>query len=112
MYLTIHIISIEIIKLNIRLINHIIDCDEQVLRLGESKFLFWQAVGHNPDSLLILDTMNNTLVVGDYLSNVEFPYIYTSVKEYKLTLDKIENIISNYNDSRVPYLRSWRFHFR
>ena len=90
-------------KIEYPLINHIIDCDEHVFRLGESKFLFWQAVGHNPDSLLILDTMNNTLVVGDYLSNVEFPYIYTSVKEYKLTLDKIENIISNYN---VEYLIS------
>jgi glyoxylase-like metal-dependent hydrolase (beta-lactamase superfamily II) len=90
-------------KIEYPVINHIVDNDAQTMELGGSKFLFWQAVGHNPDGILILDIINNILVVGDYMSNVEFPYIYTSVKEYKLTLDKIESIISNYD---VKYLIS------
>jgi len=84
-------------------IKHVISEDGQTLMLGNQKFIFWLAVGHNPDGLLLLDPTHNVLVVGDYMSNVEFPYIYASIKEYKSTLMKIENIVSKFN---VKYLIS------
>lgn len=78
-------------------IQNIIDGDRQALTFGNDVYMFWQAVGHNPDGLLLLDIQHKVLIVGDYMSNVEFPYIYTSIKEYKNTLSKIDSIISEYD---------------
>jgi hydroxyacylglutathione hydrolase len=67
--------------------------DAQKLQIGFDEYEFYQAKGHNKDGLLIFNTTKNILIAGDYLSNIEFPYIYDSVKSYKQTLSKFEQII-------------------
>ncbi|NJB84602.1 glyoxylase-like metal-dependent hydrolase (beta-lactamase superfamily II) [Lewinella marina] len=66
-------------------------------RLGSETYLFWQSPGHNADGLLVLHPQRGILIVGDYLSNVEFPYLYHSVADYRATLDKIEAILQEYD---------------
>ena len=59
----------------------------------EEKLVFYQAQGHNPDGLLTFIPGRGILIVGDYLSNIEFPYVYHGVKEYRETLSKLEELI-------------------
>ena len=67
--------------------------DGTELQLGEDTYVFYQAPGHNADGLLTFNRSRGILVVGDYLSNIEFPYIYHSVRDYRVTLDKLERLI-------------------
>jgi len=73
------------------------------LTIGSDEYSFYQARGHNADGLLIHNTTKGILLAGDYLSNVEFPYIYDSVDKYLATLSKFERII---NEKQVSLLIS------
>ncbi|WP_116125818.1 MBL fold metallo-hydrolase [Lewinella sp. IMCC34183] len=64
-------------------------------RLGSDDYVFYPAPGHNPDGVITLNRTRGILAVGDYLSNVEFPYVYHSVAEYRATLDRLETIIES-----------------
>lgn len=61
--------------------------------IGADRYVFYQAPGHNYDGLLTFNRSKGILIVGDYLSNVEFPYVYHSFADYRATLDKLEEII-------------------
>ncbi len=61
---------------------------------GNEKYKFYQAVGHNADGLICLNQTRGILIVGDYLSNIEFPYIYESIAAYENTIDVLEEIIN------------------
>ncbi len=65
------------------------------MKLGIETYEFYQAVGHNSDGLISYNSDRGVLIVGDYLSNIEFPYIYESVAKYKETLEQLERIIEN-----------------
>lgn len=77
--------------------------DGHMLEMEHGAILCYQAVGHNPDGLICYVKECGILVLGDYLCNVEFPYIYTSIKSYKDCLSKIEMII---NSHKVNYMIS------
>lgn len=79
----------------------IIKTNGERLQLGKTDLQFFEATGHNSDGLLLWIAELGILVVGDYLCNVEFPYIYHSGKAYLETLDRIEGIIDTEN---VKYL--------
>jgi hydroxyacylglutathione hydrolase len=68
--------------------------DNESLKIGSDEYLFYQAKGHNQDGMLIFNPTKKILIAGDYLSNIEFPYIYDSVERYKQTLSKFEKIIT------------------
>ncbi len=74
-------------------ITHPVGDDGFAMRMGTEDYLFYQAAGHNPDGLLTLNRSRGILIVGDYLSNIEFPYVYHSVAAYRATLAKLEGII-------------------
>ncbi|MBL7815478.1 MAG: MBL fold metallo-hydrolase [Saprospiraceae bacterium] len=76
-------------------VSYIVENDEQVLTIGQTKLTFWTASGHNPDGIFTL--VNQTLILGDYLCDVEFPYIYYSSWAYQESLNKIEHISQNYD---------------
>lgn len=76
-------------------INIPIAADNFRLELGSDLYSFQQAVGHNKDGIITFNEAKGILIVGDYLSNIEFPYIYHSVAKYKETLDKLADIIAN-----------------
>lgn len=60
---------------------------------GNDKYKFYQALGHNADGLICFNQTQGILIVGDYLSNIEFPYIYESIVAYEDTLKVLEQII-------------------
>lgn len=68
--------------------------EEEKVILGGEVYKFYQARGHNSDGLICLNRTRGILIVGDYLSNIEFPYIYDSIAKYEQTLDLLELIIN------------------
>lgn len=71
-----------------------IDETTDFVTVGDTRLSFWQAPGHNADGLFTLVEPLGIWIVGDYLSNEEFPFIYHSVADYEKTLDKAEHIIN------------------
>ncbi|MBB4078635.1 glyoxylase-like metal-dependent hydrolase (beta-lactamase superfamily II) [Lewinella aquimaris] len=63
-------------------------------KIGEDAYAFYQAPGHNADGLITLNRSRGILIVGDYLSNVEFPFVYHSFADYRETLDKLAHLIA------------------
>jgi glyoxylase-like metal-dependent hydrolase (beta-lactamase superfamily II) len=74
-------------------INLAIAKDGEEMRIGEDLYFFYQAPGHNSDGLITFNKSRGILIVGDYLSNVEFPYVYHSFAEYRNTLNTLKAII-------------------
>ena len=68
---------------------------EESRQLGAAEYIFYQAPGHNKDGLICLNKTQGILIMGDYLSNVEFPFVYESFRQYKHTLNIIERIIQS-----------------
>ncbi len=75
-------------------IDIVIQEDGQELRIGTTLLRFYQAPGHNPDGLITQLFPDGILLTGDYLCDVEFPYIYHSSTAYETTLNQLENILS------------------
>lgn len=67
----------------------------QYLKIGEDDYVFYQAPGHNYDGLITFNRSRGILIVGDYLSNIEFPYVYHSFAAYRTTLQALEAIIAS-----------------
>ncbi len=76
--------------------------DGQTFNEGNTRLTFYLAPGHNPDGIFTLVENNNLTsegaiwLAGDYLSNVEFPYIYHSSKAYEETLAKVDEILKKH----------------
>lgn len=75
-------------------VDTVIGDEGQELILGKDRYRFYLAPGHNADGLLTLNVDRGILIVGDYLSNVEFPFVYHSVADYRNTLAKLAKLIS------------------
>ena len=82
-------------------IDEVIAKDGQTLPLPSETLHFWQAPGHNADGLLTLLENQRIFISGDYLCDVEFPYLYHSLHDYRTTLDKIEKL---YRENRFDLL--------
>jgi hydroxyacylglutathione hydrolase len=61
--------------------------------IGSQTAQFYQAPGHNPDGLITFLEKEGILIAGDYLSNLEFPFIEDSLRLYRQTLDKFDQIL-------------------
>lgn len=70
--------------------------EAEPLSLGGLELITWPAPGHTADGLLTYVPAADTLIVGDYLSNIEFPFIYHDLAAYAATLDRLESIIRSY----------------
>lgn len=64
--------------------------DKAELSISGTKLLFYQAPGHNEDGLFTFIKPLGVLVVGDYLSDIEFPFITYNSYDYEKSLEKIE----------------------
>ncbi len=69
----------------------------QTLVLGETCLTFYTAPGHNPDGLWTVIEPHGILVAGDYLSDIEFPYIYQSSTAYEQTLGKLDGLLERHS---------------
>jgi glyoxylase-like metal-dependent hydrolase (beta-lactamase superfamily II) len=61
-------------------------------RQGQTKMTFYLTPGHTADSMMIIVWQLGLCIAGDYLCNVEFPFIYQSSVEYVNTLEKLPRI--------------------
>jgi glyoxylase-like metal-dependent hydrolase (beta-lactamase superfamily II) len=86
-------------------VDEIIRFDGQTLNIGSTVLTFYLAPGHNRDGIftIIEDEKHHPAVwiAGDYLSNVEFPYMYYSSDDYETTLSKVDIILKKHP---VPFL--------
>lgn len=73
-------------------VTHIINSDGQQIKSGNATLRFFLAPGHNADGIFTFIEPYGILVAGDYLSDVEFPYIYHSSFDYVESLKKIEEL--------------------
>lgn len=71
----------------------VIKAAQETHSLHKENYYFYQAPGHNPDGLMAFHEASGTLIVGDYLCAVEFPFIYHSVATYQQTLDLLERLL-------------------
>lgn len=74
-------------------VDEIVTESGQEFLLGKTKLAFYLAPGHNPDGIFALVRPLGIWIVGDYLSNVEFPYIYHSYQGYNQTLAECKRIV-------------------
>ena len=81
--------KIEYPKIEISIIKEI-----EELKIGKDLYQFYQAPGHTKDSIIVYNKSKETVIVGDYLSNIEFPFIYHSWKSYLDTLKIFQKIIN------------------
>ncbi len=71
--------------------------DGQRLELGEITVTFYKAPGHTNDSLFSVIEPYGIFLAGDYLSDVEFPFITGSYKDYISTIHKAEKILNKHH---------------
>lgn len=74
----------------------VIEHEGQVLEIGEMILTFYQADGHTNDGIFTVIEPLGIWVAGDYLSDVEFPYIYDSSTRYEDTMKKVEGILQKH----------------
>ncbi|MEZ4911306.1 MAG: MBL fold metallo-hydrolase [Saprospiraceae bacterium] len=77
-------------------IDHTIHFDYQILHINDVDLVFYLMDGHTQDGLSIYFPSMETLVVGDYVSDLECPWIEDTLTNYHLTLDKLQIFLSNY----------------
>lgn len=70
--------------------------DGDTFVVGGTQFVFYQAPGHNDDGLFTVIEPLGLLLAGDYLSDVEFPFIYHSSIEYERSLLKLDSILARH----------------
>lgn len=80
-------------------VDFVISEDGQKMNLGTCTLTFYKATGHTNDGLFTVIEPYGILLTGDYLSDVEFPFIYSSYPDYLETMEKAENIFTKHNIS-------------
>lgn len=75
----------------------VVSKDEQKVVLGSTELIFYLAPGHTDDSLFTMIEPNGIFLAGDYLSDVEFPFITSSYHDYAATIGKAESLLRKWN---------------
>lgn len=69
----------------------------QKLELGSMTLTFYLAPGHTHEGLFTVIEPYGVFLSGDYLSDVEFPFIYSSYKDYVSTMETAEKILAQHS---------------
>jgi len=77
-------------------LNHVISEEGEQLKIGQTTLTFFKAPGHTSDGLFTIVEPLGIFIAGDYLSDIEFPYIYSSGTDYDHTLQKVEGILKQH----------------
>lgn len=77
-------------------VNIVLSKDGEILQLGSLKLTFYLAPGHTTDSIFTIVEPNGIFLAGDYLSNVEFPFIDSSYHDYIKTMEKVKKIMETH----------------
>ncbi|MFD2327889.1 MBL fold metallo-hydrolase [Cohnella sp. GCM10020058] len=73
-------------------VDHPMDGDGGTIALGDAKLVCYQAPGHNADGMMTVVEPYGVLILGDYLSDAEFPFIFHDSASYEETLLKFDAI--------------------
>lgn len=74
----------------------VISKEGQKMELGSLTLTFYLSPGHTNDCLFTVIEPDGIFLSGDYLSDVEFPFI-NNYKDYVNTINKAEKILHKYN---------------
>lgn len=81
----------------------VVSKDGQKLELGSLTLTFYKAPGHTDDGLFTVIDPLGIFLSGDYLSDVEFPFIFSSYKDYVNTIQKVDSILREHHvTTHVP----------
>jgi len=75
-------------EINYPTVDRVIKEDGEKLELGEMTLTFYKAPGHTDDGLFTVIEPYGIFLSGDYLSDVEFPFIESSYYDYVETVNK------------------------
>ncbi|MFJ8236049.1 MBL fold metallo-hydrolase [Ureibacillus sp. NPDC094379] len=78
------------------IVDEVITSDGQQLDIGNTKLTFYNAKGHTDDGIITVIEPLGIFVAGDYLSDLEFPFIYSSSEDYRATLQKTDTILQSH----------------
>jgi hydroxyacylglutathione hydrolase len=70
--------------------------DGQTLQIGGTRLVFYKAPGHTSDGIFTVVEPHGVWIAGDYLSDLEFPYIYNSSAAYEGTMYKSKRILTQH----------------
>lgn len=79
------------------IVDIVVSGDFQKIEIEGIEFIFCQAVGHNSDGIFTMIPSLGIFIAGDYLCEVEFPFIYVSGFQYLETLLKAKKIIEQFD---------------
>ncbi|MEP7269166.1 MAG: MBL fold metallo-hydrolase [Saprospiraceae bacterium] len=68
-----------------------------VLHFGSIECHIFHAGGHTSDGLFYVLPQLGLWIAGDYLSDIEFPFVEDSIEEYLKTLNQAKHILENYD---------------
>ncbi|MDN4493549.1 MBL fold metallo-hydrolase [Ureibacillus aquaedulcis] len=71
--------------------------DGQVFDIGQTKLTFYLAEGHTDDGIFVVVEPLGIWIAGDYLSDVEFPFIYHDSEKYEQTIGKTDRILGSHD---------------
>jgi glyoxylase-like metal-dependent hydrolase (beta-lactamase superfamily II) len=63
------------------------------VELGDRELELHPAEGHTADGMALFDRAQGLLIVGDYLSDVEIPWIHGSLADYRATLARLSPLV-------------------
>ncbi|UXH46218.1 MBL fold metallo-hydrolase [Rossellomorea vietnamensis] len=78
-------------------VDHSISHDGERLEIGSLSLTFYKAPGHTHDGLFTVIEPLGIFLSGDYLSDVEFPFIFSSYIDYKKTMKKAATILETHS---------------
>jgi hydroxyacylglutathione hydrolase len=79
-------------------VDQVIREEGQSIVVGDTTLTFFSAYGHNPDGLMCFVEPQQFLITGDYLSDIEFPFVYYSYADYRSTLSQMKVLTEQYPD--------------
>ena len=63
------------------------------VEIGDRELELHPADGHTVDGMAIFDRAQGLLIVGDYLSDVEIPWIHATLADYRATLARLAPLV-------------------
>ena len=72
----------------------VIDRDGKALHFDGTVLTFYFAPGHTAEGMYIIWEPAGLFVAGDYLSDVEFPFIEDGIENYRHTMNKVDRILN------------------
>ncbi|MCC3371667.1 MBL fold metallo-hydrolase [Cohnella sp. REN36] len=73
--------------------DYIVRKEGEAIGAGRTTLTFYRAPGHHPDGLMCIVEPLGLLIPGDFLSDVEFPFVYDSFANYRSTLASFERVV-------------------